>query len=229
MIRISVLFIVLILCISACTSERVCAPVVDATTMEQIPQNGVYRVIHGDTLYSIAWRYGLDYRYLAKRNRISRPYAIHSGQLLYLNGHTRQALKFNDKPSVVGDKEPTILVKKWYWPTRGRVITTFSSGNKGIDIKGNWGNPVVAAASGKVVYSGNGLRAYSNLILIKHNSLFLSAYGHNSKALVREGDWVKAGQKIAEMGYARRNLAMLHFEIRREGRPVNPLSYLGKK
>ncbi len=117
----------------------------------------------------------------------------------------------------------------WSWPTKGPVIESFSlSGriNKGIDLAGRKGEPVFAAADGKVVYSGTGLVGYGNLIIIKHNETFLSAYAHNSRLLLSEGDIAKAGQKIAEIGSTGANRDKLHFEIRRDGKPVNPMTYL---
>jgi len=120
----------------------------------------------------------------------------------------------------------------WKWPTGGPVIETFSTSgqvNKGIDLAGRKGEPVYAAADGKVVFSGPGLVGYGNLIIIKHNSSYLSAYGHNSRLLVKEGQFAKAGQKIAEIGSTGTNRDKLHFEIRRNGKPVNPLQYLPKR
>ncbi len=117
----------------------------------------------------------------------------------------------------------------WRWPAAGEVIGTFVAGDQthqGIDIAGREGDPVVAAADGDVVYSGNGLIGYGDLIIIKHNANFLSAYGHNRKRLVQEGEHVKAGQRIAEMGASSAARDELHFEIRRNGKPVNPLDYL---
>jgi lipoprotein NlpD len=117
----------------------------------------------------------------------------------------------------------------WRWPASGNVVGTFVGGDQtkqGVDIAGNEGDPVFATADGEVVYSGNGLIGYGELIIIKHNSNFLSAYGHNRKRLVREGEKVKAGQKIAEMGATAAARNELHFEIRKNGKPVNPLEYL---
>lgn len=118
----------------------------------------------------------------------------------------------------------------WRWPASGKVVGTFVAGDQtrqGVDIAGSDGASVVAAADGSVVYSGNGLLGYGELIIVKHSASFLSAYGHNRKRLVKEGDTVKAGQSIAEMGGSNRQ--MLHFEIRRNGKPVNPLEYLPAK
>lgn len=113
------------------------------------------------------------------------------------------------------------------WPAKGSVVGTFNdSTNKGLNIAGNAGDPVYAAGGGKVVYSGAGLRGYGNLVIIKHDSTFLTAYAHNRTLLVKEGDSVTRGQKIAEMGNTDANRVMLHFEVRRDGKPVDPMKYL---
>jgi lipoprotein NlpD len=117
----------------------------------------------------------------------------------------------------------------WRWPGRGGLIGTFVAGDQtrqGIDVAGKAGDPVLAAADGEVVYSGNGLLGYGELIIVKHNANFLSAYGHNRKRLVQEGDKVRGGQQIAEMGSSASSREELHFEIRKNGKPVNPLDYL---
>ncbi|MEE8288860.1 MAG: peptidoglycan DD-metalloendopeptidase family protein [Nitrosomonadaceae bacterium] len=115
---------------------------------------------------------------------------------------------------------------EWIWPTEGRISSHFSESTKGMDISGKTGQPVLASATGKVVYSGTGLRGYGQLIIIKHNSTYLSAYAHNSKLLVKEGQTVFQGQKIAEMGNTDSKLVRLHFEIRKNGKPVDPLKHL---
>ncbi|WP_046305397.1 peptidoglycan DD-metalloendopeptidase family protein [Blochmannia endosymbiont of Camponotus (Colobopsis) obliquus] len=123
----------------------------------------------------------------------------------------------------------TATVSSWQWPTDGKIVDYFSSiegGNKGIDISGSLGQPVLAAANGKVVYAGNALRGYGNLIIIQHNNDYLSAYAHNELILVNEHQKVKAGQKIATMGHTETNFVKLHFEIRYKGKSVNPLFYL---
>lgn len=114
----------------------------------------------------------------------------------------------------------------WMWPTKGRVIATFTEANKGVDIAGAKGTPVLAAASGRVVYAGQGLRGYGKLVIIRHSELWLSAYAHNDQILVREQQEVTRGQKIAEMGATDADQVKLHFEIRRQGRPVDPLKHL---
>jgi lipoprotein NlpD len=224
----------------ACTDgETSYAPVVDATGIENIPASGVHRVHTGETLYSIAWRYGLDYRQLAMLNKISPAYHVRSGEKLYLRAGAHSVVAPvqqmiisqpvpQTQPDFNVDREPTASVNYWQWPAHGRVLGGFSNTNKGLNIAGTLGAPVYAAAGGKVVYSGHGLRGYGNLIIIKHNSLFLTAYAHNSKNLVLEGQFVKSGQIIAEMGKTGTTRVMLHFEIRREGLPVNPLDYLGR-
>jgi lipoprotein NlpD len=219
----------------ACTlGESSYAPVLDAN-IESVPPAGVYRVQADDTLYSIAWRYGLDYQYLAKINHIAKPYRIEPRQLIQLRKiHGKRALHKVATPIKVSrntskntvEIEPTANVSQWHWPSKGRVVNYFSLTNKGINIADDLGSPVKATAAGKVVYSGNGLRAYGNLIIIKHNSKYLSAYAHNRRILVKEGEWIKSGQKIAEMGNTGSREVLLHFEIRKEGKPINPMTYL---
>ena len=118
----------------------------------------------------------------------------------------------------------------WTWPANGKLIGTFSEGgNKGIDINGKAGDAVLAASSGKVVYSGTGLRGYGKLVIVKHNNTFLTAYAHNQNVLVKEGQSVSKGQKIAEMGNTDADQVKLHFEVRRQGKPVDPLKYLPQR
>ncbi|WP_258039462.1 peptidoglycan DD-metalloendopeptidase family protein [Nitrosomonas ureae] len=117
-------------------------------------------------------------------------------------------------------------VAEWIWPTAGKLLSSFSKNSKGVKISGQTGQPILASAAGEVVYSGHGLRGYGNLIIIKHNNTFLSAYAHNSKLLVKEGEAVTKGQKIAEMGNTDTDMTQLHFEIRKHGKPVDPLEYL---
>lgn len=118
----------------------------------------------------------------------------------------------------------------WVWPANGKMVATFSEGvSKGVDIAGKAGDPVVAAGDGKVVYSGTGLRGYGKLLIIKHNNTYLSAYAHNQSVLLKEGQSVSKGQKIAEMGNTDTDQVKLHFEIRRQGKPVDPLKYLPQR
>lgn len=204
-----------------------------------------YVVKKGDTLYSIAWQHGYDHRQLAYWNGIRPPYTIFPLQRIRVTPlpvaasraspsskkarktyHPRVRPEPRHQPkNKSGDK------LAWYWPTRGKLLSTFSrhdAGRKGVDIGGRFGQPVRAAAAGKVVYSGNGLRGYGNLIIVKHNEEFFSAYAHNKKNLVSENQKVKARQQIADMGNSGTDKVQLHFEIRRKGKPVNPLNYLPK-
>ena len=190
----------------------------------------------GDTLYSIAQRHNISTQKLASINGLSSPYTIKPGQTLKLKASssrqpTRTAKSSPTKQSSTTTSSSTAYSKKvsWRWPVEGQVISTFKyrkADRKGIKIAGKEGKPVKAAASGKVVYSGNGLISYGNLVIIKHNRTYLSAYAHNRKLLVKEGDMIKSGQKIAELGKTGTDSPQLHFEIRKNGKPVNPLNYL---
>ncbi|MGB6054799.1 MAG: peptidoglycan DD-metalloendopeptidase family protein, partial [Burkholderiaceae bacterium] len=117
----------------------------------------------------------------------------------------------------------------WIWPTDGKVIAGFDDGKKGIDIAGKSGQPIVAAGAGKVMYAGSGIRGYGNLVIIKHTNNLLSAYAHNKTILVKEGQTISKGQKIAEMGNSDADSVRLHFEIRRQGKPVDPAKYLPRR
>lgn len=137
--------------------------------------------------------------------------------------------KQNVKKSINATSPPNKKISRWLWPTKGRVIKSYSAGdngNKGIDIAGRRGQSVVSTARGTVVYSGNALRGYGNLVIVKHNDNYLSAYAHNDRLLVHEGQSVKAGQKIATMGSSGTSSVRLHFEIRYQGKSVNPNRYL---
>lgn len=146
------------------------------------------------------------------------------------SGAQRPYHPYSVKPAstVIHHEAPhaNVPVTQWMWPAQGAVLSSFSSNNKGIDIRGTIGEPVYASAPGRVVYAGGGLRGYGMLIIIKHNSQYLSAYAYNRHIYVKEGGWVKRGQKIAEMGYSASDKPVLHFEIRRDGIPVNPLNLL---
>lgn len=198
----------------------------------------------GDTLYGLSRQYGVSVDRLAQLNQLKKPYVIKPGQTIFLkplNTPVQTSTKTATKPtstarSGTGQSRPqqTQSVSwpktvRWQRPANGEVVKKFSrwkNDAKGIDIAGKKGNAIVAAADGKVVYSGNGLISYGNLIIIKHNKTFLSAYAYNRKLLVKEGDMVKAGQQIAEMGHKDKLSPRLHFEIRKNGKPVDPLKYL---
>jgi lipoprotein NlpD len=242
---------------------------------------GSYRVVRGDTLYSIAFRHDVDFRDLAAWNDISAPYTIWPGQRLRLTpGHGRAASA--RRPVAAAPRgnhratapvfEPVVPARShavtpaknaattsvpavasppavpamaaavssskcvthnaggvaWRWPADGALIKRFQAGDAipDIELAGKAGDPVRAAADGVVVYSGNGLVGYGELIIIKHNDSFLSAYGHNRKRLVKEGQRVSAGQLVAEMGSTGASRDELQFQIRRDGNPVDPLDYL---
>ncbi len=248
----------------------------------------IYVVQKGDTLYSIAFVNGVDYREVAELNHLSDPSAIKIGQQLSLDVplneaastkpeakpipaqprpalggvrlqpkvgkliYTEDALAKADRmqeegtpnvapvvamPTVVTPKSSTPTLAKedgvdepleWGMPTRGKVIAGFSesANRKGVDIAGKRSQVIVASAAGKVVYSGSGLRGYGKLIIIKHNKTYLSAYAHNDQIVVKEGQSVSKGQKIAEMGNTDADQVKLHFEIRKLGKPVDPAKYL---
>jgi lipoprotein NlpD len=249
----------------------------------QLSSDGTYYVRKGDTLYAIAFSYGLDFREVAEWNNIPSPYTIYPGQELKLVSPGRQgkgrttpgvqtkAVKtpgpittadVENQPSppaantvsaktapVTSPADPTGEKKtrtvpapvktgttaepnRWQWPARGRLLRTYVAGNparNGLDIAGKEGQAIKATAGGQVVYSGNGLIGYGELIIIKHSDKMLSAYAHNKVRLVSENDRVEAGQKIAEMGRNSSNEEVLHFEIRVNGKPVNPLTYLPRQ
>jgi lipoprotein NlpD len=259
-----------------------------ASAPAPVRATGSYRVARGDTLYSIAFRHGVDFRDLAAWNHIAAPYTIWPGQTLRLSpagGRTAGAPR-TTAPATVASRHPAaapvfqpvappapsrpaapaaeaakssgtaalpvatsaplpppaaVPAERpasgatrstggvvWRWPADGPLIKRFQSGDAipGIELGGKAGDPVRAAAEGVVVYSGNGLVGYGELIIIKHNDSFLSAYGHNRKRLVKEGQRVSAGQLIAEMGATGASRDELQFQIRRDGNPVDPLDYL---
>lgn len=196
------------------------------------PRPDAIKVRDGDTLYALARRYDMSTSELASINGLKSPYIITPGQTLKLkapvadNRKPKSSGKTRTSTASLPDDDRKV---SWQWPVQGELITTFKSnksGRKGIDIAGREGKDIRAAAPGKVVYSGNGLISYGNLVIIKHNRTYLSAYAHNRKLLVKEGDSIKAGQVIAELGKTGTDSPRLHFEIRKNGKPVNPLNYL---
>lgn len=208
------------ICLIGCVGSGY-APVVRLGTA---PQRAPHRYVvqQGDTLYSIAWQYGLDYHQIAANNHLASNYAIYPGQHLMLKGKQLAS-------SQSSKTESDVHLGRWGWPTKGKIIQGFKSGyggNAGIDIAGKLGQPVVAAQSGTVVYSGNGVRGYGNLIIMKNSGQFLSAYAFNQRNLVSVGHHVKRGQRIAVMGSNNAGQPVLHFEIRHAGQPVDPMKYL---
>lgn len=214
-----------------------------------------YTVKSGDSLMSISRKSGVSYSNLIRINHLQKPYGIYTGQRIYLKSNSSSESLADRIPQkvvpvaggntqttanstavlasvataptkVVSGKSRAVSGVSWMWPARGTVIRNFSSTNKGIDIAGSRGQNVNAAASGQVVYSGNALRGYGNLIIINHDNEYLSAYAHNDMLLVKEGQRVKKGQVIAKMGSTDASRVMLHFEIRYRGNSVNPRKYL---
>ena len=210
----------------------------------------------GDTLYSIAFEYDLDARNLAIANNLRPPYTIFIDQQLNLDLSRRSntALRTAADTSTLGTAVSNNAVAQaqpalaraggitrqtiansrspdphWQWPHTGRVLRAFQAGNKGIDIGGRLGDPVWAASDGEVVYSGNGIQGSGDLIIIRHGDSYLSAYAHNSVMLVSEGSRVSAGDKIAEIGENPAGVAMLHFEIRVDGKSVDPIRLLPRR
>jgi lipoprotein NlpD len=179
-----------------------------------------YVVRPGDTLYSIAWRHDLDYRDLARWNGLGSDFRITVGEVLLLRpGVVPRPLR--PQPSAAA------APLKWVWPTdRAGVPRPVPGG--GILLSGKLGQDVRAASAGRVVYTGSGLRAYGNLVIIKHADSLLSAYAHNSELLVRDGEEVVMGQAIAHMGEDAHQSPVLYFEIRQNGKPIDPLPLLPK-
>jgi lipoprotein NlpD len=213
---------------------------------------GFYTVKPGDTLIRIGLDHGQNWRDIIRWNSIENPNVIEVGQVLRIappTGDTAQEVAIA-KPVQMGSISATNEEKKSQpiaeqpavvsirsegsedtfqltWPAQGSISSTFDdSKNKGIDISGKTGDAVLAAADGKVVYAGSGLRGYGNLVILKHNNTFLTAYAHNQSLLVREDQSVKRGQKIAEMGNSDTDQVKLHFELRRLVKPVDPLKFL---
>ncbi|CDZ78189.1 Murein hydrolase activator NlpD precursor [Legionella massiliensis] len=244
--------LVLIVLLSSCGTRESLAPVVELKWQPHNAHTSTHKVLRGETLYAIAFRYDLDYRQLAAINHLRRPYSLRVGQVLNVRAgsRARPATQFSTRNSrsLARSRSPqkgtpnyystpknswsaaSMRGQKWLWPAEGRVAARFApqQGRKGIDIAGKKGEKIHAAAGGVVAYSGNGLSGYGNLIIIKHNDEFLTAYGNNAKNIVKEGQKVKAGQIIAEMGVIDRHYWGVHFEIRKDGKPVNPLEYLRK-
>lgn len=263
----------LVLVLTGCSSQQSgSAQVIDgqhSAPVRQPATGGQYIVQRGDTLYSIAFRFGCDWKALAARNQIGAPYVIRPGQVIRFDQVGGQVPVVAKTLPPVGNTKPVSIpppvrpvtpvvapvitntpakapiqtvppanvplqksASGWVWPASGALIGRYSSNgslNKGIDIAGNLGQPVLAASSGSVVYAGSGLRGYGELVIIKHSDTYVSAYGHNRRLLVREGQQVKVGQAIAEMGSTGTDRVKLHFEIRRQGKPVDPLQYLPKR
>ena len=242
--------------LSGCASRSGRAPVDDHSTGNAAgatasQATGTYVVRPGDTLYKIAQAHNIDVARLTELNHITNPSQLAIGQVLRLDGATplpaggtsattspvkTPAASGGDQPAATaGDSAPVSTsatrasdagMIPWAWPSTGKIIQGFTATTKGIDIEGAVGAPVTAAADGKVMYAGNGVRGLGNLILLGHSNGFITAYAHNQSLLVKTGETVKKGAKIATLGQSDTTSPRLHFEIRRRGTPVNPLSYL---
>lgn len=187
-----------------------------------------HMVRSGETLYSIARRYNLEPRQLASWNQLGDGSFIRAGQQLRLT--PPRGVRSDGRIAEAGAPiQPAVAAPPWSWPVSGAVRESFGASPRtasGIRFAGREGEPVVAAAAGEVVYAGGGLQSYGQLLIIKHDSSWISAYGFNSALLVREGDRVASGQPVARMGRLPSGEPTLHFEIRSNGQPVNPLTQL---
>ena len=222
---------------------------------ENAGKPGYYTVKPGDTLTRIGLENGQNRRDIARWNNLENPNQIEVGQVLRVIPPVNDSNQVVTQPvvpgavatapvlpgsasrpaAVLGSVSPAPAVPApasdedvgWIWPAQGQLVAGFDEAkNKGLDISGKAGDAVIASADGRVVYAGAGLRGYGNLIILKHNNTFLTAYAHNQSLLVKEDQTVKKGQKIAEMGNSDSEKVKLHFEIRRQGKPVDPAKYL---
>jgi lipoprotein NlpD len=253
-LRLSGLFFLFVL-ISACGSNPA-IPVTDLSPLDRRVTQ--YTVIQNDTLHAISFRTGISFQNLAKWNGLKSPYRIYVGDVLRLKPGTGTEKLASGKsteaqkparpaaPNPVSRPAParTVLASKplretplpatvsaWQWPAKGKLIKTFSAKNSqfGIEIQGNRSSAVVSTAPGQVVYVGNGIKGYGEMVIVKHSAKYISAYAYNDHILVKEGDQVKAGQRLANMGSTGTRGVKLHFEIRKNGEPVNPLRFLPLK
>lgn len=202
-----------------------------------------YIVKQSEGLYRIGVNLGIYYKDLARWNNISEPYSLAIGQVLRLtppnNGtaytppvsvaQNNVSTASKPVPSTTSTSSVSQKTTKWLWPTAGSVTKGFTTSSKGIDIAGKMGQSVIAVEGGTVAYSGAGIRGYGNLIIIRHNSTYLTAYAHNRKLLVKENQSVKKGQLIAEMGDSDTDKPKLHFEVRKYGKPVDPIPHLNPR
>ncbi|MDO8732730.1 MAG: peptidoglycan DD-metalloendopeptidase family protein [Actinomycetota bacterium] len=212
---------------------------------------GYYTIKPGDTIMQVGRSTGQNWRDIVRWNNLESPNQIEVGQVLRVAppestvgiavpspvSSGSSAVTTTKPPPVVAvpaapiaSPTPTIAPEDdiaWIWPSNGALIAGFDEvKNKGLKIAGKLGDPVVASADGRVVYAGSGLRGYGNLVILKHNETYLTAYAHNQTLLVKEDQMVKKGQRIADMGSSDADRVMLHFEVRRQGKPVDPAKYL---
>lgn len=236
--RIVVLLLSLLL--TACSSDKAAK----SSRNEGSFSGSVYTVKRGDTLSRISRMTGTSVGELARNNGISPPYTLRVGQKIRVKGQSgstsskKTTVAKTSSPRTSGSSSvatvalPAVGSKCWRWPTSGNVVESFSNsdgGNKGIDISGKRGQPVYAAAAGTVVYVGNQLRGYGNLVMIKHNEDYITAYAHNDTTLVNNSQKVKAGQQIATMGNSGADSVRLHFQIRYRATAIDPIRYLPPK
>ena len=209
---------------------------------ENAGKPGYYTVQAGDNVFRIAKNYGRTLSEVARWNGLYDPYIIEIGDVLRVIPPAGTSTATTQPVPPVGSPRTTTTDSSsmpvvtpvtddsaltWGWPASGPIAQGFdSASNKGIDIAGKAGDSVIAAADGTVVYSGNALRGYGNLVILKHNSTFVTAYAHNQTLLVKDGQTVKRGQRIAEMGQSEADRVKLHFEIRKNSTPVDPMRYL---
>lgn len=241
--------------LAGCASRTTRAPVSDqssgGSSAASASAQGAYTVRSGDTLYKIARDHGISVSRLEQLNNITDPSQLKIGQVLRLDssaaapsGGSSGAVATpvpvtspvssepssspgsTSEPASTASRASDASLVSWGWPATGKIIQGFNGTTKGIDIEGEVGSPVLAAADGKVMYAGNGVRGLGNLILLGHTNGFITAYAHNQTLLVKTGATVKKGTKIATLGQTDASSPRLHFEIRRQGTPVNPLSYL---
>jgi len=241
--------ILVVLCmvvLAGCSGSGVFAPVTD---LSDRGVDGTYRVQPGDTLSSISRETGVSVDRLIALNNISNPSLIRAGQQLRLNDRARVTQTAASAPSggsmamARGEVEtapvstaaaaparvtPAADARKlgFVWPATGKVIERFSSSNNGIDIEGNVGEPVIASGDGKVVFAGDAVRGFGNLVIVDHGGGYITAYAHNEKLMVTKGDSVKKSQQIATLGQSATTSPRLHFEVRHNGKPVDPMRYL---
>ena len=230
------------------------APAKPLPGAENAGKPGYYTVKPGDTLIRIGLETGQNFRDIVRWNNLENPNLIEVGQVLRIVPPGSDNTQVVTRPVTSGTATTTTSAAPgrpasatsapanspqpaateddiaWIWPAQGKLIAGFDEvKNKGFDIDGKAGDPIIAAGDGRVVYAGAGLRGYGNLIILKHNNTFLTAYAHNQTLLVKEDQSVKKGQKIAEMGNSDADRVKLHFEIRRQGKPVDPAKYLPAK
>jgi lipoprotein NlpD len=207
---------------------------------------GYYTVKPGDNLTQISRISNQNWRDIVRWNNLESPNLIEVGQVLRITApegsaiatpvnpgagaaSTSKPLPAASVPALVTPATPAAMENDiaWIWPSNGALIAGFDEvKNKGLKIAGKLGDPVVASADGRVVYAGSGLRGYGNLVILKHNETYLTAYAHNQTLLVKEDQTVRKGQRIADMGSSDADKVMLHFEVRRQGKPVDPAKYL---